>query len=157
MTTLRPGLEPNISIMNGQDDVLSGFIAAKQWKQALKTCEKKLKTTPGSDYLLVTKISILLQWPDRARMGQGLQEFQRLIERKPPVADVEALHAMDTVIEFLEPSLVDLEPKQKQTWHRAAISRPQDGKLHEAWYWTKFDAMDFRGAQQVCSTVAQCE
>lgn len=136
--------------MNGLDDVLFACIAAKQWKQALKTCEKKLRMTPGSDYLLVTKASILLQWPDPTRLAQGLHEFKGLIERKPPVADIEALRAMDTVIDFLEP-MVDLEPKQKQTWQRAAVSRPQDGKLHEAWYWTKFGEMDYRGAQQVCT------
>ncbi len=136
--------------MNGQNDALFACIAAKQWKQALKVCERKLKSTPASDYLLVTKISILLQWPDPKRFGQGLHELKGLIERKSPVTDVEALRAMDTVIEFLE-SQVDIEPKQKQTWQRAAVSRPQDGKLHEAWYWTKFGELDFRGAQQVCT------
>jgi len=118
----------------------------------LKTCEKKLKLTPGSDYLLVTKISILLQWPDQARLGQGLEELNQLIERKPSMADVEALRAMDTVIEFLGP-MIDFDSKQKQTWQRAAASRPQDGKLHEAWCRTKFGGMDFRGAQQVSTTV----
>lgn len=137
--------------MNGQDDALFGLIAAKQWKQAFKACEKKLRLTPKSDYLLVTKISILLQWPDQARFAQGLQELNALIDRKPPVADIEALRALDTVFEYLEP-LTDLAPKQKQTWQRAAVSRPQDEKLHEVWYWTKFDQLDFQGAQQVSNT-----
>lgn len=135
-------------IMNGQDDVLFGYIAAKQWKQALKTCEKKLKASPASDFLLVTKISILVQWPDAARFEQGHHELIKLVERKPPVADIESLRALDTVISYLGPR-IDIDPKQKQTWQRAATSRPQDERLHETWYRIKFAEKNFKGAQQV--------
>lgn len=134
--------------MSGQEDVLFGYIAAKQWKQAFKTCEKKLKASPTSDFLLVTKISILLQWPDTARFEQGHTEFTKLVERKPPVADVEALQALDAVISLLGPR-IDIGPKQRQTWQRAAASRPQDVKLHETWYRIKFGEKNFKGAQQV--------
>lgn len=135
--------------MNGQEDVLFGYIAAKQWKQALKTCEKKLKASPTSDFLLITKISILLQWPDAARFEQGHHEFIKLVERKPPVAEIEALRALDAVISLLGPRR-DISPKQSQTWQRAAASRPQDVKLHETWYRIKFGEKNFKGAQQVC-------
>ena len=39
--------------LDGQDDALNELILARQWKQALNLCEKKLKKTNTSDYLLV--------------------------------------------------------------------------------------------------------
>lgn len=39
--------------LDGQDDLLDELILAKQWKQALSLCEKKLKKANSSDYLLV--------------------------------------------------------------------------------------------------------
>lgn len=39
--------------LDGQDDALHELILAKQWKQALNLCEKKLKKATNSDYLLV--------------------------------------------------------------------------------------------------------
>lgn len=39
--------------LDGQDDALNELILAKQWKQALNLCEKKLKKANNSDYLLV--------------------------------------------------------------------------------------------------------
>ena len=39
--------------LDGQDDALNELLLAKQWKQALILCEKKLKKANGSDYLLV--------------------------------------------------------------------------------------------------------
>lgn len=39
--------------LNGKDDVVESLIAARQWKEAFKLCEKKLKKAKGSDYLQV--------------------------------------------------------------------------------------------------------
>lgn len=39
--------------LDGQDDALNELILARQWKQALNLCEKKLKKANNSDYLLV--------------------------------------------------------------------------------------------------------
>ena len=39
--------------LDGQDQALNGLILAKQWKQALNHCEKKLKKANNNDYLLV--------------------------------------------------------------------------------------------------------
>ena len=39
--------------LDGQDDALNTLILAKQWKQALTWCEKKLKKANNSDSLLV--------------------------------------------------------------------------------------------------------
>ena len=38
---------------DGQDDALNELVLAKQWKQALILCEKKLKKGNNNDYLLV--------------------------------------------------------------------------------------------------------
>ena len=39
--------------LDGQDDAVNELILAKQWKQAVNLCEKKLKKANNSDYLLV--------------------------------------------------------------------------------------------------------
>lgn len=39
--------------LDGQDDAMNDLISARQWKQALNLCEKKLKKANNSDYLLV--------------------------------------------------------------------------------------------------------
>ena len=38
---------------DGQDEALNELLVAKQWKQALNLCEKKLRKSNNSDYLLV--------------------------------------------------------------------------------------------------------
>lgn len=37
--------------LNGQDDPFAGLLAAKQFKQALNLCDKKLKKTKNDEYL----------------------------------------------------------------------------------------------------------
>ena len=37
--------------LNGQDDALAGLVVAKQFKQALNLCEKKLKKSKNDEYL----------------------------------------------------------------------------------------------------------
>ena len=145
-----------MATMNGQEDTLLELMAKKQWKQAFNLCEKRLKKAPGSDYLIVTKIKILLHWPDYTRYQQGNKELHSLLERKPPVADIEALRALDTVFAAFE-SVGQFTPIQKQTWHRAALSRPQDENLHSIWYKSKFNEGDFKGAQQVSAAKEQAE
>ena len=39
--------------LDGQDDALNELVVAKQWKQALILCEKKLKKGNNNDNLLV--------------------------------------------------------------------------------------------------------
>lgn len=137
-----------MATINGQEDAIGALIAAKKWKQALNVCEKKIKKAPESDFLFVTKINILLQWTDASRSQQGLKELEKLLERKPPVADIEALQALDGTLEIAG-SLGCLTPKQTQTWQRAAAIRPRDENLHITWYRTRFKVADFKAAQQV--------
>lgn len=40
--------------LNGQDEALESLIAAHQWKDAFKRCEKSLKKAKDSDYLQVS-------------------------------------------------------------------------------------------------------
>ena len=37
--------------LNGQEDPFAGLVAARQFKQALSLCEKKLKKTKNDEYL----------------------------------------------------------------------------------------------------------
>ena len=137
-----------MATMNGQEDALMDLINTKHWKSAFNLCEKKIKKAPGSDYLLVTRIKILLSWGDTSRSQQGLKDLESLLERKPPVADVEALRILDTIFTTTE-SPKQFTIKQKQTWQRAIASRPQDESLQLVWYKSRFNEGDFKGAQQV--------
>ena len=154
--------------LDGQDQTLNGLILAKQWKQALNYCEKKLKKANNNDYLLVRrppcwiiiswilmlkqlqvkKINVLLLWPDEARNQQGLKELNVLVERKPPVDDIETLRALD----IIAGSRGELEPKLRQVWQRAAGARTQDEKLHMVWFRSRFQVGNLRAAQQASQT-----
>ncbi|CAD6577882.1 MAG: hypothetical protein ASARMPREDX12_008547 [Alectoria sarmentosa] len=130
--------------LDGQDDALNELLLAKQWKQALNLCEKKLKKANNSDYLLVKKIKVLLLWPEETRNQQGMKELGVLLERKPPVDDIETLCALDALAE----AQGENEPRLRQIWQRAAGVRPQDEKLHMVWFRSKFQVGNLRAAQQ---------
>ena len=127
---------------------INEFLIAKQWKQAFNLCEKKLKRTEEKDVLLVVKVAILLQWPDPNRYEQGIKELELLLERKPPIADLEALGVLDQILKTYGPKTA-LTTKQMQTWQRAAYGNPRDDTLHTTWFQSKFDQGDYDGAQQV--------
>ena len=137
-----------MATMNGQEDTLMDLINTKHWKAAFNLCEKRIKKAPGSDYLLVTRIKILLLWGDSSRTQQGIRDLESLLERKPAVADIEALRILDTIFTTFE-SLNQLTVKQKQTWQRAVASRPGDENLQMVWYRSRVNERDWKGAQQV--------
>lgn len=83
-------------------------------------------------------------WPEQTRNQQGLKELRVLLDRKPPVDDIETLRALDAIAETNE----EHEPKLRQVWQRAAGARPQDENLHMVWFRSKFQAEDLRAAQQ---------
>lgn len=141
-----------MAAMNGQEDTLVELLAANQLKQTLTLCEKRLKKTPLDDYLSAMRIKILIKWRDIPHMQQAIKYLEDLLDRKPPVADFEALRTMDEQFDTLERAGFVLTPKQRQTWQRAASIRPDDENLYTVWHRSKFDSRDFRGAQQV-STV----
>ena len=83
-------------------------------------------------------------WPDETRNQQGLKELSVLLDRKPPVDDIETLHLLDTIADAKGES----EPRLRQVWQKAAGARPQDEKLHMVWFRSKFQAGNLRAAQQ---------
>ena len=87
---------------------------------------------------------MLLLWPEATRNQQGFKELAILLERKPPVDDIETLRALDAIAD----AKGDIEPRLRQVWQRAAGSRPQDEKLHIVWFRSKFGVGDLRAAQQ---------
>ena len=127
---------------------INEFLILKQWKQAFNLCEKKLKKTEEKEVLLTVRVAILLQWPDPARYEQGIKELEIVLEKKPPIADVEALGVLDQILKKYGPKTA-FTPKQMQIWQRAADGHPRDGTLHSTWFQSRFDQGDYGGAQQV--------
>lgn len=73
-----------------------------------------------------------------------MKELGVLLERKPPVDDIETLCALDAIAE----AKGEKEPRLRQVWQRAAGARPQDEKLHMVWFRSKFQVGNLRAAQQ---------
>lgn len=73
-----------------------------------------------------------------------MKELGVLLERKPPVDDIETLRALDAIAEAKEAN----EPRLQQIWKRAAGAHPQDEKLHTVWFRSKFQVGNLRAAQQ---------
>ena len=90
-------------------------------------------------------IIVLLSWPDPARQAQGAKHLDLLLDRKLALTDLDALLELDAALKDKE----DYGRKTQQIWQKAAASRPTDELLHKLWYRSKFDAGDFRAAQQV--------
>lgn len=83
-------------------------------------------------------------WPEETRNQQGMKELGVLLERKPPVDDIETLRALDAIAE----AKGENDPRLWQVWKRAAEARPQDEKLHTVWFRSKFQVGNLRAAQQ---------
>ena len=73
-----------------------------------------------------------------------MKELGVLLERKPPVDDIETLMALDAIAE----AKGEIEPRLQQIWQRAAGARPHDEKLHKDWFRFKFQVGNLRAAQQ---------
>ena len=73
-----------------------------------------------------------------------MKELGVLLERKPPVDDIQTLSALDALAE----AQGENEPRLRQIWQRAAGARPQDEKLHMVWFRSKFQVGNLRAAQQ---------
>ncbi len=65
------------------------------------------------------------------------------------MSDIETLLYMDNMGERLPDAGEELGTRLSQMWQNAAASRPEDKKLHEVWYRTKFEAGRMDAAKQV--------
>lgn len=70
------------------------------------------------------------------------------MDRKPPVDDIETLHALDEIAV----AKGGKEPRLRQVWQRAAAVRSQDENLHMIWFRSKFQLGNLRAAQQASQT-----
>ena len=91
-------------------------------------------------------ITVLLSWPDPIRQAQGVKKLDALLDRKPPLTDIDALLELEKGLKDVK----EHEAKLLQTWQRAANSRPNDELFYKVWYRSKFDAGNLKAAQQVC-------
>lgn len=91
-------------------------------------------------------IVLLLSWPDPTRQALGLNELDTLIDRKAPLTNIDALLELDRGLQDMK----EHEARILQAWQRATTTRPHDELLHKVWYQSKYDAGNFKAAQQVC-------
>lgn len=93
----------------------------------------------------VIKANILLSCPDQARLQQGRRELDALLNRNPPITDVDALLAID----YEAYRRNDRDPRMELMWERATTAAPQDEYLHKVWCELKFSHMNWKSAQKV--------
>jgi hypothetical protein len=91
-------------------------------------------------------IVLLLSWPDPTRQALGLKELDTLIDRQAPLTNIDALLELDRGLQDMK----EHEARMLQAWQRATTTRPHDELMHKVWYQSKFDAENFKAAQQVC-------
>ncbi|KAE9381361.1 hypothetical protein N431DRAFT_424923 [Stipitochalara longipes BDJ] len=93
-----------------QDAPIWNAIEANNFKQALKLVDKRLAKR-HTDYLEALKIYIRSRSPQVPEKSAVLLHLEELPERKPPLADIEA-------IELYDEALDEVLPKSNGTWER---------------------------------------
>lgn len=90
---------------------------------------------------------ILLNLSDREKQSQGKEILSELLKRKPPIADLEILHAIDASESSLERQGF---LQTSKFWERAAGGGKNAENICEAWFNGRYRRGDYKGAQQVC-------
>ena len=85
-----------------------------------------------------------MAWPDWIHQELGRRELESLIQREPPIVDVQVLVTIHRFAHYRK----DFKGLLKPLWVRAAKARPQDEKLLEAWFKTSFHFGSYEIAQE---------
>ncbi|KAK5951571.1 hypothetical protein OHC33_007249 [Knufia fluminis] len=119
-------------------------IAAGNWKQALKECEKWQKKGEASDRFLALKAAVLLRQPDGKNQEKGTNETLQLCRRQTPVLNIEAIHQLQDSL-----SLLHLDAQEgPKLWERAVAAQPSDKDLVETWLNNSIAVSDWQSAQK---------
>ena len=93
----------------------------------------------------MTKAHVLLECPDLSRREQGRKELDILLNKDPPITDIEVLLYITRFAEYREES----DEQYVSMWERAAKARPNDEDLYRRWFGTALATKSYRGAQKV--------
>ena len=82
---------------------------------------------------------------DKSRFLQGVEELRNLVDRKPPVVDLDILRTID------QPDLYDyLDPEMLSSmWDRAQSAQPRNEQFLSAWIKESLKRRDYVAAQKV--------
>ena len=89
---------------------------------------------------------ILLNLADGEKRIQAKEVLAELLKRKPPVVDLDILHAIDASESSLEKHGF---LQVSKFWERAAAGGKNSENICEAWFNGRYRRGDYKGAQQV--------
>ena len=93
----------------------------------------------------VLKARVLLSFPDSPRQKQGRDDISTLLQRDPPIADVQAVIILEECLRQIEATDAEID----LIWERAVRLRPQDEELQTLWFKKNFEQRIWKGAQKV--------
>lgn len=91
------------------------------------------------------KARVLLSFPDSPRQRQGRDDINALLQRDPPITDVQAIVILEECLRQIEATDAEIGV----IWERAVRLRPQDEELQTLWFQKNFEQRRWKGAQQV--------
>ena len=105
-----------------------------------------LRITTDHKSVQALKARILLSFPDIPRQKQGRDDINALLERNPPVADIQTIVILEECLRQTEATDAEID----LIWERAVRVRPQDEELQTIWFKKNFEKQRWKGAQKVC-------
>lgn len=77
----------------------------------------------------------------------GYKELCRILEREPPISDLNALENLNAMSMIRDCKLS--HPNIGTIWERAITVRPEDEEIYDLWFHTKFNERNWKAAQKV--------
>lgn len=161
-----------------RDRQIQEAIDVRNWKQALSLCERRLKRGEKSDHLSVCscclhssrcavarrattvdqstqvlKARVLLSFSESPRQNQGRDDISALLQRDPPITDVQALVILQECLQQIGATDAEVD----LIWERAVRLRPHEEELQTLWFRKNFEAQKWKGSQKVCYSILLLE
>lgn len=91
------------------------------------------------------KARVLLSFSDSPRQEQGRDDIRKLLQRDPPIADIQAIVILEECLQQIEATDAEID----LIWERAVQLRPHDEELQTLWFKRNFEQRKWKGAQKV--------
>ncbi|KAL8702942.1 MAG: hypothetical protein Q9201_003896 [Fulgogasparrea decipioides] len=141
-------------LRNFPDAQIHDALTQNEWRVALQMIEKKekkLKKGRSDDWLAASKASLLLMLPEPTKQRQGRTLLDLLLEKSPPIVDLNALVVIETLAEQRKES----DPRINALWLKAANAQPKDEQLYKHWFRTRFCSKDWQNARKAATTYSR--
>ncbi|KAI9789744.1 MAG: hypothetical protein M1816_005783 [Peltula sp. TS41687] len=142
------------SVAERKNQQIWDALDANNSKQALQLCMKRIKKGEKGDYIHALKAYILTQWASAGYRKDGFVAAKTLVEKDPPITDLETLSLLLRSLESLgtlgqaEPMNIDIKHYATLLWERALKANPGDETLARECFFSYLQQRDWRNAQK---------